>query len=389
IATNSGSTLFVDLPGTITNNAGATISNVGGSVRLYAGSADLPLFAGVGGGAVINHGSVIAFKNVLLAASDPDHVGPNPGGGVFSDGQIQILASDAHTSSFLYIASLTGNAFLGGTVTTPHDPAGLNLAVFQSGPTPAATFTLGTNVTADSVTFTGGSLRGPGTVTTNTLSLNDFVGNVNNVTSPTNYLANGFHVANGSSGNTHIAIDLASHGEGNPTGRQVVNLNVSGNATLSSGVTSTFGNGLGPAGILPTEANVGSNLLVQASGNMTVNPGNVPFNYALSHGALGTNGFVFPGGIVLMAGKTLTLNTVVDNGYAPTVAAGQGIFFQAPHIVTSAPVITNGNAWVNFSTAPSTVPTIYGVTPALTVFPLASYTIVTNPSAYHIRSYAP
>ncbi|MDD2861729.1 MAG: hypothetical protein PHI71_11770, partial [Acidiphilium sp.] len=259
---------------------------------------------------------------------------------------------------------------------------------FQSGRSPVGLFTLGTNVTADYVAFTGGSLTGPATVTTNTLILDDFVGNVNNVTSPTNYLANGFHVANGSSGSTHVSISMPTNGEG-AIGRQAVNLNVAGNATLSSGVTSTFGNGLGPAGILPTEANVGSNLLVQASGNLTVIPSTFgPANYALSHGALGVNGFVFPGGIVLMAGNTLTLNAVVDNGYAPTVVAGQGIFFQAPHIVTTAPVITSGNAWVNFSTAPSNVPAIYGVTPVLTISPLA-YTIVANPSAYHIRSYAP
>ncbi|MDD2861730.1 MAG: hypothetical protein PHI71_11775 [Acidiphilium sp.] len=382
IATNSGNILFVDLPGTITNNAGATVSNVGGSVFLRAGNVDLPLFTGVGG-AVINHGSVVSNGNVGLQASNPNHVGPNPGGGVFSEGTIQFVSSTAHTSSDLFVGSLTGNAFLGGTVTTPHDAAGLNSVYFVSGRSPVGLFTLGTNVTADYVAFTGGSLTGPATVTTNTLNLDNFVGNVNHVTSPTNYLANGFHVANGSSGSTHVIINMPTNGEG-AIGRQAVNLNVAGNATLTSSRTSTFVSGVGSVAKLPTEANAGSNLLVQASGNLTVNPSTIgPANYAFSHGALGTNGFVFPGGIVLMAGSTLTLNTVVDNGYAPTVVAGQGIFFQAPHIVTSAsvPVITNGNAWVNFSTVPSTVPTIYGVTSA--------YTIVANPSAYHIRSYAP
>ena len=386
IATNSSSTLYVDLPGTIINSSGATISNAGGSVRLYAGDVDLPLFTGVGG-AVINHGTVISYGNVALEASNTNHVGTYAGGGVFSDGSIQFLRADAHVNSSLYVGSFQGNAFLGGTVTTPNDAAGLYHAGFESGRTPVGLFTLGTNVTADTAGFTGGSLTGSGTLTTSSLRLSDFVGNVNNVTG-SNPLNNGFHLANGSFGNTAIRIDLPTNGDG-AIGRQVVNLNVAGNATLTSHGTSTFVTGLGPAGILPTEANAGSNLLVQASGNLTVNPsGTGPENYALSNGALGTPGFVFPGGIVLMAGNTLTLNTVVDNGYAPTVVAGQGIFFQAPHIVTTAPVITNGNAWVNFSTAPSTVPAIYGVTPALSISPLA-YTIVANPSAYHIRSYAP
>ncbi|QSR84384.1 filamentous hemagglutinin N-terminal domain-containing protein [Methylacidimicrobium sp. B4] len=387
IATNSGSTLYVDLPGTIINNAGATISNVGGSVSLYAGDVDLPLFTGVGG-AVINHGSIVAYQTVDLEASNSNGTGPNPGGGVFSNGSIQFLSPSAHNNSELFVESYTGNAFLGGTVTTPNDPAGLYQAVFQSGPNPANLFTLGTNVTAYYSYFYGGSLTGPGTLTTANLYLDDFTGNVNNVTSPTNYLANGFHVANGSFGNTNITIDLATTSEG-AVGRQVVNLNVAGNATLTSHDTSTFTNSLLGVTLLPTEANAGSNLLVQASGNLTVNPSTTgPLDASLSNAALGVNGFVFPGGIVLIAGNTLTLNTVVDNGYASTVGAGQGIFFQAPTIVTTAPVITSGNAWVNFSTAPTTVPAIYAATPAVNFSPIA-YTIVANPSAYHIRPYMP
>ncbi|VVM06027.1 Heme/hemopexin-binding protein [Methylacidimicrobium cyclopophantes] len=389
IATNSSSTLYVELPGSIVNNSGATISNVGGSVCLYAGHVDLPLFTGVGG-AVINQGSIVAYNGVALEASNPNHVGPNPGGGVFSNGAIQILSSTADTSAFLCVKSFTGNAYLGGSVTTPNDALGLYRAYFQSGTLPVSTFTLATNVTAQNmVHFTGGSLTGGGTVTTNKLLLHDFVGNVNNRVS-TNPLLNGFHVANGTSGNTDVVINLATNGDG-AIGPQAVNLAIHGNATIHSGETSTFGSAIGglKTTLLPTEANAGSNLLVQASGNLTVNPSLVgPEDASLSQAALGVKGFVFPGGIVLIAGNTLTLNTVVDNGYAQTVVAGQGIFFQAPHIVTAAPVITNGNAWVNFSTVPSTVPAIYAATPALTISPLA-YSIVANPSAYHIRSFMP
>ncbi|QSR84717.1 filamentous hemagglutinin N-terminal domain-containing protein [Methylacidimicrobium sp. B4] len=382
IAINFSTTpLFVQLPGTIINNAGATISNTGG-VELWAGNVSLPLFTGVGG-AVINHGTIAAsglISLVVLKASNPNHVGPNPGGGVFSDGSI-IFGREAE----LVVASLTGNAFLGGSVTTPNG-AGLASVFFQSGPNPANLFTLGTNVMANYTQFNGGSLTGPGTLTTANLDLNDFTGNVNNVTSPTNYLANGFHLSNGSFGNTNITISLPTTSQG-AVGRQVVNLNVAGNARINSGITSTFQSGSGPIAMLPTEANVDSNLLVQASGNLTVSPSSPPgpANYAFSSGALHTDGFVFPGGIVLIAGSTLTLNTVVDNGYAPTVVAGQGIFFQAPTITVASgvSVITNGNAWVNFCTPPSTVPTIYGVARVSAT----TFKIVLDPSAFHIRCF--
>ncbi len=387
IAIASSSVLTIQLPGTIINNHGATISNVGGSVALLAGNAALPLFTGVGG-AVVNHGSIIAQDNVALVASNPNHVGPYAGGGALSDGSIQILSANAHTNSSLNVASLTGNAFLGGTVTTPHDAAGLANVYFESGSEPVSLFTLGINITAASASFTGGSLTGSGTLTTANVSLADFTGNVNNVTSQTNYLANGFHVANGPFGSTNVTISLPTDTQG-AVGTQKVNVKVAGNAAINSGATSTFVGGLGSAGILPTEANAGSSLLVQASGNLTVNPSMVgPANYALSSVALGTRGFVFPGRVVLIAGSTVTLGTVVDNGYAPTVGAGQGIFFQAPTISvpSGSSVITNGDAWVNFSTAPTSAPAIYGLTPALMVSPIA-YTTVANSLAYHIRSY--
>ncbi|QSR84383.1 filamentous hemagglutinin N-terminal domain-containing protein [Methylacidimicrobium sp. B4] len=384
IATNSSAPLYIRLPGSVTNSSGATISNVGGDVRIDSGYG----FANLASGGIVNHGSIVALDNVTLIATNNTGSGLYPMGGVYSDGSIRILDSAAHANAALTVGSTTGNAFLGGTVTTPNDAAGLANVYLFSGAKPPATFTLGTNLKTNAAQFTGGSLTGGGTLTTNTLFLDDFVGNVNNVTSPTNDLANGFHVANGSSGNTNLIVSLPTTSQG-AIGRQVVNLNVAGNATLFSHTTSTFVNGSGSTGTLPTEANVGSSLLVQASGNLTVNPSaSGPLNYAFSSGALGTHGFVFPGGIVLIAGNTLSLNTVVDNGYAPTVGAGQGIFFQAPKIITTgAPVITNGNAWVNFSTQPSIVPAIYGV--AAVSGSTTNFTIVPDASAFHIRPYTP
>ncbi|QSR88127.1 hypothetical protein IT6_06980 [Methylacidiphilum caldifontis] len=89
-----------------------------------------------------------------------------------------------------------------------------------------------------------------------------------------------------------------------------------------------------------------------------------------------------------MSGGTLTVNTIVDNGYTGTAVAGQGIFFQAPTIVTTSPVITSGNTWVNFSTTPSTVPAIYSATPLTTITPNI-FNVALNPGAYHVRPFSP
>ncbi|VVM06026.1 hypothetical protein MAMC_00926 [Methylacidimicrobium cyclopophantes] len=394
IAQNVAGRFVVNLPGTIVNSSGATISNVGGQVALWAGSAALPVLPV--SGAVINQGSIASSDGIALVASNPNHVGPNPGGGVFSNGTLQFVDGNAFADgAYLNVRSLTGNAFLGGSISVA-DPNGLATALLQSG-SPGGVFVLAANLTAGSVTFTGGSLTGGATITTNTLALTDFTGNVNHRVG-TNALLNGFTVANGSSGNTVILLDMPTTADG-AIGPQAVNLAIHGNATIHSGGSSTFVNSLGSTGVLPTEANVGSQLLIQTSGNLTVASSvHGPEDSALSSLALGVHGFVFPGGIVLLSGYSngvltnpsavLTLNTVVDNGYAPTVPGGQGIFFQAPTIVTAAPVITNGNAWVNFSTAPSIVPAIYGVAPATNISPTA-YTIVADPSAYHVRPFVP
>ncbi|WP_142524755.1 hypothetical protein [Methylacidimicrobium cyclopophantes] len=144
-------------------------------------------------------------------------------------------------------------------------------------------------------------------------------------------------------------------------------------------------------------ANATSNLLVQASGNLSVASSALHVT-SLSHDALGVQGFVFPGGVVLLSGYTngvvtnpsalLTLNTVVDNAYASRVVAGQGIFFQAPTIMTAAPAVTSGNAWVNFSTRPSTVPGIYGAVSASPLTP-SFLTLQLDPTAYHVRPFVP
>jgi hypothetical protein len=91
-------------------------------------------------------------------------------------------------------------------------------------------------------------------------------------------------------------------------------------------------------------------MLVQASGNLGI------------HNAV-TGTFVFPGAIVLKAGGTLDLNGLtIVNGWTSLGAEFQGVFFEAPNIVSSGgtpSVYTNGNNWVNFSTWPHTPVAVY------------------------------
>ncbi len=65
---------------------------------------------------------------------------------------------------------------------------------------------------------------------------------------------------------------------------------------------------------------------------------------------------MFPGGIVLKAGATLDLaGVIVDNGWTGAGVTLQGVFFEAPNIVSTGgdiKVFTNDLNWVNFSTYP-------------------------------------
>ncbi len=408
-ASHPGEPLVINLPGTILNSSTGTIGLSSGNV-----SESLTVQAGViaGGGAILNYGTIQASDSIHIQAANPAHSGPYPNGGVLSKGSILLLSNNASDGGLLQVWSSTGNVGLLGTVAAPYDANGIGRIGLASGGS-GGLITVGTNLVASSAInfFTLGSsynanvqgnltlthangtaeffgnaqnITGPGTVRADRVLFDGVMGNVNNRTSA-NPLQNGFHIANGPSGNTAITISAVG------AGPQAINLNVAGNATVNSGRTGTFvqsNDALRPA------PNAGSNLLIQASGNLTVVPSQAEVEdnpTSLSAQVLHVpNGFVFPGGIVLIAGTggsgTLALSTVVDNGYTTTAVAGQGIFFQAPTILSPNPVVTNGNTWVNYSVQPSVVPAIFGVA---TTASAPFYTLVPDASAFHIRSYSP
>lgn len=404
-----GEPLVINLPGTVINNSTGTIGLASGNV-----SESVVVQSGViaGGGAILNYGTIQASDSIHIQAANFAHSGPYRNGGVFSSGSILLLSNDASDDGLLQVWSNTGNVGLLGTVAAPYAGNGIAQIGLASGGS-GGLITVATNLVASSAInfftlgssydanvqgnltltgtngtaqFFGGAqnITGPGVVAADRVLFDGVMGNINNRVS-TNPLQNGFHIANGPSGGTAITISAVG------VGRQAINLNVAGNATVNSGQTSTFT--LSDGSLRPV-SNAGSNLLIQASGNLTV----VQSASEVEDGATSLsaqvlhipNGFVFPGGVVLVAGTggagTLALNTVVDNGYTTAAVAGQGIFFQAPTILSPNPVVTNGNTWVNFSVQPSVVPPIYGVA---TTASSGIYALVPDSGAFHIRSFNP
>jgi hypothetical protein len=186
----------------------------------------------------------------------------------------------------------------------------------------------------------GGAFKGNGII------LRTF-GHANNPVNGADFLANGLQLypSNGSA----IALTLNAYGDA----PQVLNLRANGNATVwmpSFWPTASYvpfnNQVVPPAGArgaaVPDPTYGGGSILVQATGNLTLRNG-------------GSNDFAFPGGIVLKAGGDLNVNGVVVNqGWTTSGKSFQGVFFEAPNIVSSGNIQVFGNNlnWVNFSTAP-------------------------------------
>ncbi|MFO1412770.1 MAG: hypothetical protein U1F10_02450 [Burkholderiales bacterium] len=199
-----------------------------------------------------------------------------------------------------------------------------------------------------SLELRGAAINGGGTFKGNAVTIRTF-GNANNPANGAWYLANGLQVSP-STGNG-VALTLGGYAKS----PQVLNVSVSGNATLEmpsawpSGTPWPSNNGVVLPGAVRA-ANVadpaygGGSLIVQASGNLT-----------LTGGGLGN--LVFPGSVVLKAGGTLdTAGVGIDNTWTTTGKPFQGVFLEAPTITSSASpitVVTNDQNWVNFSVRPN------------------------------------
>ncbi|ACD84128.1 beta strand repeat-containing protein [Candidatus Methylacidiphilum infernorum] len=325
----SASNISITVGGSITNNSGATIGSTGFNVSLDAA-----------GGGINNMGTITANTSVTLTASNPNHLGPYPAGSISNTGTISITSSSS--SNTLDVVSSTGSIFLGGTVSLANGTDPSSTAHFRTATT--GTVFMNTPLTVYTTNFDIGNLTGSGVLTSAVVNFHDVVGNVRNVVS-NQAIQNGFHIANGPFSLTTITID-----NDDAVAPQIINLAINGNAVIQTHDTSTFINSVFPLGLSNAEAYSGGNLLVNATGNLTVK-GGTPIDHALSTDILGFgSAFIFPGGIALKAGGTLTVNAPIDNGY--TAVAGpnfQGIFLAAPTIIVNAPMVTSGNTFVHTS----------------------------------------
>ncbi|QSR89627.1 hypothetical protein IT6_05015 [Methylacidiphilum caldifontis] len=381
--------IVIWVTGSIVNHSGAVMNGGNTNVDLWAQQ-----------GALINKGIMSGYDFVNLFAQNPGRLNTQyPLGSVYNSGQINITSPTASTDSFtnpgnlaislfaplyphqltgipninIWASSATGDVFFVGGALNIADPHGLHAVALSSAAAPLSTFFLDMPIISQVVSFKGGNLTGDGVLTTEKFNLTT-VGDVRNVVSPTNALLNGFNIANGHFGSTDITIDVTS-----ALAPHVINLAVNGNAVINSDHNSTFINkSFIPTGLANAEPYSGGNLLVNATGNLTVG-GSTPIDHALSTDILHLGpSFIFPGGVALKAGGTLTVNVPIDNGY--TAVAGpnlQGIFLSAPQIIVNAPFVTDGNTLVHTSIPVSA--TVYAATES-PLFP-GVYNAVIKPTA--------
>lgn len=182
-----------------------------------------------------------------------------------------------------------------------------------------------------------GNVTGAGSLAVGDLVIDNLTGSINNITS-SQILANGFQVTTVPSAYNQIVINAVG------TGPQGINLKINGNALLSTGDTAA----VLPNGQAPANAN--SKLVVQATGDLTVDNGGSlgvshpdPYNPS-------DNAFEFPGLIYLESYKYLAdYNDDIVNAYSTNAPVGYGIFLIAPQISDTNPVYANGGRGVVFA----------------------------------------
>jgi hypothetical protein len=195
-------------------------------------------------------------------------------------------------------------------------------------------------------------------IMTNRLDI-DATGSVNApVAGNTNWLLNQLQVE---AIDPNLPIDFTFTARG--AGQQFWNVGFTGDVWVSSGDTYTpfeaVGLTTGTTNAGGLIGNGGSQMILNASGNMDVyggsNPGGTPGSF-----------FQFPGGLVLKAGSVLTTHDPIYNAWTTEAQSYQGVFFEAPVINNFGYIATNGNSWANWNVQPTTpVPLIYQITQPL------------------------
>lgn len=293
-------------------------------------------------GAVLNS----SVKNGLITVGSTGSV---------TAGNVQVGAPAAAKTGF--VAPIDGANLpalvLNGTIATTANAANTTIAD-PNLLNPGNTSGFGTAAGQVTFLFNGTSLTGPGSITTTSADLYAR-GNVNNPVSPTDFLQNGLRITA-----PQVAVSAIN------TQTQAVNLSLTGNSTLFSGVTITpFANAVLTSGTnqagLPVP-NQGSSLLVQSTGNLTVagsfwSPvqGNGAGNDALGNPF--NAAFYFPGGVVFKSATQVQAGNVM-NAWSTAGTQFQGVYFEAP-VISSGWLAMNANQFANYSTNPGTPPVTY------------------------------
>ena len=238
-------------------------------------------------------------------------------------GALRAEAAPGFAAPRLYVSSPAGiNVLPSGTIDAP---AGLTVDSLGATPTSGqplvnegvlnggnALWMFAANVTG------GGQFRG------DAVYVSTF-GNANNPVNGLHYLDNGLQFYPGTG--SDVLLTLNDYG----SSPQFFNFEINGNGTIA--MPSAWPAELDlPQNNLPVLPNAstpgpppaygGGSMIIQASGTLT-----------LSRNA---SDFVFPGGIVLKAGATLDLaGVIVDNGWTGAGVTLQGVFFEAPNIVST------------------------------------------------------
>jgi filamentous hemagglutinin family protein len=240
-----------------------------------------------------------------------------------------------------------------------------------------------------------GNVQGAGMITANRVYIGTY-GSVNNPVS-SNFLNNGLNITTTkSAAQAEPVVTFSSKS----AGRQAINLNIHGDAHVSSGNTALYVqsypyyyyNSAFTAG-----PNSGSSLIIQASGHLTIEGNNYAnaieqANFGGDSGMGGisnSNGFLFPGGVVFKSATDIHSHAVIDNAWTASAVPFQGMFFEAPSITVDQPMYTNANSWVNYSTHPAgLLPTVYGATQGMSIYGYPTLYASILADANHINTYS-
>jgi hypothetical protein len=269
----------------------------------------------------------------------------NPEGAAIA-GTIVAQGGNGAPAPELNLRSVNGLA-LGATANVVA-PNGLTLDALSSWTGGAAVTNAGSVDGGPLLDVYGANIKGGGAFKGNAVYVHTY-GTVNNPVAGAQYLGNSLQVY--PSSGSDVTLTLNAYGPA----PQFMNLKVDGNALLwmpsawPAGSPAPANSAPLPAGAVrapgvPEPSWGGGSIILQATGSLQ-----------LLRDGLG-NDFVFPGGIALKAGTTLDLNGVtVNQGWTTTGKSFQGIYLEAPQIISALPVqfLSNDLNWTNFSRPPT------------------------------------